>query len=79
MAGWGNQSRYTKALRCPRIVGLSSIAGAFVGLGISPLNTANTNELDLISEPESAGKSPSSRVSTSMGCPKQTRVSLKAT
>ena len=79
MAGWGNQSRPVKALRSPRIVGLSSSADAFVGLGISPLNTVNTNELDLISEPQSTGKSPSSRVSMSMGCPKQTLVSLTAT
>jgi hypothetical protein len=57
MPGWGSQSRSAKALRCCRIVGLSSSAGAFVGVGISPPTTANVNEaneLDLISDPQSA-------------------------
>src|SRR5260370_40160659 len=54
MAGRGRQSRDANALRCRRIVLLSSSTGAFVGLGGSPMTTANANELDLISDPQSA-------------------------
>jgi hypothetical protein len=54
MHGCGSQSQYAKALYCRRIVGLSSSAGAFGGIGVRPLTSANANELDLISDPQSA-------------------------
>ena len=56
MTGWGGRSRSTKALHCRQIVGLSSTASAFVGLGISPLTTASMNEFDLISDPHRRGQ-----------------------
>ena len=57
MTGCGNQSRNAEVLRCRRIVGLSSTASAFVGLGISPLSTANMDEFDLIQIRIGAAKS----------------------